>query len=308
MSRRSSPGFTLIELLVVIAIIAVLIALLVPAVQKVRAAAARSQCQNNLKQLGVAIHNYHDVWHHIPYSVSYASEGAAPKGPFTGRGWILESLPYLEQLALYQAFEPSRVGDFGSGGGLKNTTALMLTKVPFLLCPADNSVLQFDTTQNQWAPTPVSVSSYKGVIGTSNMGGGLSGIPAPYNADDHNTAKPFGLFFRNSYQVKIKFKQVLDGLSNTLAVGEDVPEQNQHGGAFFSNGDYASCHQPPNTFFYPPQPANWPLVISFRSMHTGGLNFCLADGSVRFLQQDIAQTTYRSLCTRALGETASVPD
>src|SRR4030081_3201850 len=99
------PAFTLIELLVVIAIIAILIALLVPAVQKVRAAAARTQCQNNLKQLGVAIHNYHAAWNHIPYSVSYASEGAKPKGPFTGRGWILESLPYLEQDALYRSFE-----------------------------------------------------------------------------------------------------------------------------------------------------------------------------------------------------------
>src|SRR5687767_8576011 len=113
---RNRSGFTLIELLVVIAIIAILIALLVPAVQKVREAAARSQCLNNLKQLGVAIHNYHSVHKIIPYSTAYANEGGP--GPYTGRGWILESLPYLEQGSLYTAFEPSKVGNLAAGQGL----------------------------------------------------------------------------------------------------------------------------------------------------------------------------------------------
>lgn len=299
-------GFTLIELLVVIAIIAILIALLVPAVQKVRQAAARTQCQNNLKQLGVAIHNYHDANKHLPISVSPWNEGGP--APRTGRGWILESLPYFEQEALYREFEPSRVGDMFAGQGLMNCQPQMKTFLLVLRCPADTSVGDLSTSEYQWGPTPVALTSYKGVIGTSNMGGFLAGLPSPYNVDGHNTKDCNGLFFRNTYQVKIRLANILDGTSNTLAIGEDIHEANFHGAAFYANGDYASCHQPPNTIPNPPDPGNWPRVISFRSKHTGGLNFCLADGSVKFLQQDIDPMTYRMLCTRNLGEAVSVPE
>jgi prepilin-type processing-associated H-X9-DG protein len=115
------------------------------------------------------------------------------------------------------------------------------------------------------------------------------------------------MFFRNSYQVLIKFAQITDGLSNTLAVGEDVSSQNEHGAAFYANGDYASCHAPLNTFFQPPQPANWPVVISFRSRHMGGVNFCAADGSVHFLSDTMDRLTYMELCTRAGNEPAQIP-
>ncbi len=159
----------------------------------------------------------------------------------------------------------------------------------------------------QWSPVAVAVTNYKGVIGTSNMGGGWPDSPSGLT-DNHNTKLATGLFFRNSYQVKIRINQILDGASNTLAVGEDVPEVNRHGAAFYSNGDYASSHAPLNYFPKPPDPDNWPRVISFRSRHSGGVNFAAADGSVRFISQDIDRFLYQKLCTRSGGEAVSIPN
>jgi prepilin-type N-terminal cleavage/methylation domain-containing protein len=318
LSSRRARGFTLIELLVVIAIIAILIALLVPAVQKVREAGARTQCINNLKQLGIAIHAHHDAYKHIPESKSYGAEGTNPVAPYTGRGWILKSLPFLDQQPLYDQFAPSLVGNMGTNSGLQTTSCLPMMATPFSLlhCPADDSFNAISATQNQWAPIPVATTNYKGVIGVSNMGcpnvWGTTPWETQYTGgacfDNHNNERANGLFFRNSYQIKIQFAHITDGLSNTLAVGEDVSEQNQHGAAFYANGDYASCHAPLNTFFFPPNPSSWPTVMSFRSKHPGGANFCVGDGSVRFLSQNMNRLTYMSLCTRAGGETVSIPD
>src|SRR5437660_3076607 len=115
-------GFTLIELLVVIAIIAILIGLLLPAVQKVREAAARSKCTNNLKQLGIGIHAYHDTFGYLPYSTTYGNEGGP--SPWNGRGWTLEVLPHVEQPALYANLEPTRTVNFGSGTTALNGSAM----------------------------------------------------------------------------------------------------------------------------------------------------------------------------------------
>jgi type II secretory pathway pseudopilin PulG len=299
----------------VIAIIAILIALLVPAVQKVREAAARAQCTNNLKQLGIAIHSHIDNYKHFPESTSYGSEPSSPVAPFTGRGWILKCLPYLDQLPLFEQFEPSKLTSIsGATGGVLNCQPQLQKQLQVLRCPSDPAGGDLTSGQNQYpAGFRYAGTNYKGVIGTSNMGNGVPATPweIAYNGgvqmDNHNNNKPNGLFFRNSYQVRIKVSQVTDGLSNTFAVGEDVPSHNQHSSAYFSNGDYSSCHQVLNYMPNPPNKADWPRVISFRSMHPGGAHFAIADGTVRWVTQSMDRLKYLEMCTRAGNEISQLP-
>ncbi len=306
MPKRRSEGFTLIELLVVIAIIAILIGLLLPAVQKVREAAARMTCQNNLKQLGIGLHNHHDAIGTLPTSHSYGGEGPAPVPPHTGRGWIIATLPYLEQANLYQGLEPSRVGDLGSpSSGLYAGGAYLQSTLKVLQCPTDPACAELTIQPYQMPGLKQTNTNYKGNLGANPMGGYNAGQPGVDAADRHNTTGCSGLFYRNNYQEPIKFMQITDGLSNTFAVGEDVAKFNVHTAAFFSNGDYASCHVALNTF--PADPANWPQAISFRSLHIGGANFCMADGSVRFIPESINVVIYRGLATKAGGEVVNLP-
>ena len=213
---KSRLGFTLVELLVVISIIGILIALLLPAVQAAREAARNMQCANNLKQLGLAVHNYHSINNVLPIDIYCWDSG--PVGKRNGKGWIVSVLPFLEQQSLFDQFMPGFNGDCDPGGvmsghdGLRNLACAnaMKTRLSALECPSisDHSTT---TTNAQWPGQEVALTNYKGQLG-----------------DDVDISSWVckGLFFRTDYLCPISFDKISDGLSNTLMLGEDVPEQN----------------------------------------------------------------------------------
>ena len=166
-------------------------------------------------------------------------------------------------------------------------------------CPTAASP-EFSTDQFQWTGRELALTNYKGILGNTKMGGAGVG-----SEDCHRSPDCRGLFWRYSFLKTIRFKNVTDGLSKTFLAGEDLPRFNFHSGIYHGNGDYSSTHFPPNVKPNPPNPANWPTAITFRSDHPGGLNFVLLDGAVVFINDSIDFDTYRFLSTRADGEAIS---
>jgi prepilin-type N-terminal cleavage/methylation domain-containing protein/prepilin-type processing-associated H-X9-DG protein len=320
MRSHQRSGFTLVELLVVIAIIGILIALLLPALQVAREAARRSQCTNNLKQIGLAVHLYNENFKMFPISVTPFDEPHSPAiarecKQCNGKGWIVSILPFIEQKALFEQFRPRFNGHMGyagdGGGGLSIGYAgrnpmppVMDKQQPFLQCPTDPSVQVLSTTQYQWEQKPVALTSYKGVLGDGRMGG--SGSVHQGSQDCHFTVGCNGIFYRNTYLEPVKTQRIKDGLSNTFMIGEDLPEYNYHSTAYYANGDYCSCHAPLNYMPTPFDPRDWPDMMSFRSRHPGGASFAYADGSVDFINQSVNYMTYRAFCTRNGREAVSL--
>jgi prepilin-type N-terminal cleavage/methylation domain-containing protein/prepilin-type processing-associated H-X9-DG protein len=302
--RRSA--FTLVELLVVLAVIGLLLALLLPAVQMAREAARRMQCGNHVKQLGLAVQQYHDAHGTLPISIGPWPDGPRPAPQRNGKGWIVSVLPQLEQQALYDQFVPFFDGDFFTGYALKSLACRPLLKQPLsvLQCPSDSSVRVLTVSQPELEGIDAAQTSYKGVLGDSRLAGSVHAGSLP---DCHQVGGCNGLFFRLSYQQPPRLADVLDGTANTFMIGEDVPAHNAHSAAYYANGDWASCHAVLNYFPQPPTPDDWPNVVSFRSRHPGGAHFGLADGSVRFIQEGIEHGLYRALSTKSGGEAVGPP-
>jgi prepilin-type N-terminal cleavage/methylation domain-containing protein/prepilin-type processing-associated H-X9-DG protein len=299
--RRSA--FTLIELLVVIAIIAILIGLLLPAVQKVREAAARMSCSSNMKQLGLAVHNYHDANNQLPTSAG-PGYNYDPNSPNCW-SWLARILPYIEQNALYQNC------GIQNGATIASAGAWAATSVKTFQCPSDVNLTQPRTDSDHIGssfnyggpPLPVGQTSYKGVCGYNWEWGNWQYYP---NGNGNGLDAGNGIFFRTDYTRPLTLVKITDGTSNTFMVGEDVPSLNVHCSWVFFNDGTGTCAVPlnygisPNTD--PNGPTDWPNVYSFRSRHTSGANFTFGDGSVRFITNSIATGTYQAMSTYAGGE------
>jgi prepilin-type N-terminal cleavage/methylation domain-containing protein/prepilin-type processing-associated H-X9-DG protein len=324
---RRRVGFTLIELLVVIAIIAVLIGLLVPAVQKVREAANRMACQNNLKQIALAVHNYIDTESYFPVNTLITDQQNNWISP--NWSWLARSLPFIEQDNLYKTGNLPR-NALGDTTGAISTRSLVGTQIKVFLCPTDaESSTGPWTDRANLVGLPVGLTNYKGVSG-ANWGWYSNAAANPPNdaggtviAADARWLNPStidgslnglnngdGLFFRTDYRHKRRLADILDGTSNTFMIGEDVPRKNIHCAWPFANTANGTCAIAPNArrpdgTEWPA--SNWPNVYSFRSRHPGGLQFALADGSVRFVSDTIELRLYRALATIKGGEVVPLP-
>lgn len=315
--RARKSGFTLIELLVVIAIIAILIALLLPAVQQAREAARRSQCKNNLKQLGLALHNYHDTFGTLPpgyvsRNVNMTAAASVETGP--NFSWGVMLLPSLDQSPLYQQLNLSLDATDPVNSPLGENFLTVFA------CPSDPGQEKFIVNDGSTDYT-LGKANYVGVYGYGSV---------TMNPGNPN---PAGMFFRNS---SVRFRDVTDGLSNTMLVGERkavhkfppsttdvlanstwyaaIPNVTRPAGMMMmadeaqsslvlghvgqmmmamGGGMGGTMHHTPN---------NTNHIVNFSSSHVGGIQFLMADGSVHFLSENIDYNTFRWLGQKSDGE------
>jgi prepilin-type N-terminal cleavage/methylation domain-containing protein len=306
MLYRTSPrqrGFTLIELLVVIAIIAVLIALLLPAVQQAREAARRSSCKNNLKQIGLAIHNYHDTYTVFPN----ANSGGVSNSALSGSSLFASILPYIEQTASFNQY------DFNLGNSDPYNQQVVGQLINVYWCPSASLRRQVPSCDQDSGRAPGTYAVNIGSVDYNQYWAFIPGIPRP----NLNGA----IVYTDSVAGKTSMKDFIDGTSNTLLVGETAYNLPDY--LFSSSADCTGQPRYSFTYWANPFPGstactteymlnphdvqgdgifdpNW--TRSFRSEHVGGVQFAITDGSVHFISENIDADVLDALATRNGGE------
>ncbi len=308
---RRAAGFTLIELLVVVAIVSVLIGLLIPAVQKVRAAAARASCLNNLKQIGIALHHFHDVHQVFPASGWTTAGPGNPHGRYVG--WRPLILPFVEQEGLQRIYDFSV--DWWEGRNLEAATH----SVRLFICPATPAraeVLQAVAKPPRPAmtfPRPLAPTDYEAIMGVQP-----SSINPHLGTSFYNSFNRFAVMHRNS---RVRFTDITDATSTTVmvveAAGRPVVYRNHRAYPDIGNDQGISWADSEGPFSLDGASPDAMLegcgLLCYRSMnakndnepysfHSGGGNFLFADGHVAFIRDSIALTTLAALFTRAAGE------
>jgi prepilin-type N-terminal cleavage/methylation domain-containing protein/prepilin-type processing-associated H-X9-DG protein len=315
-----AEGFTLVELLVVIAIIGVLVGLLLPAVQAAREAARRSSCQSNLKQLGLALHNYESARKTFPTTLGKETTAPAGGGPpydlnNRGRSWIVQILPFIERADLSDRMVPDQP--------LSTPANLDVcgTAIKTLMCPSDtNNGTMNDRANLGNHPTSGrawGITNYKAVAGGNWGWGDHTGVSMPVGRwpnDANGIDRGNGVICRNSDNQPgniTKLSDITDGTAKTFAIGEAVPEWSNHTTWFFFNHSTGGCGVPLNyrvglVDLYANR-GDWGRNYSFFSRHPGGGMFTMADGSTAFITDSIDLTLYRRLATIAGGEAVALP-
>lgn len=314
--RRRSTAFTLVELLIVIAIIGILIAMLLPAVGSVREAARRTQCRNNMKQLGIALHGYHEAHGALPWGASGVQNNVA------GGSWGSLLLPHIEQGPAHDLF------DYDLPMADVANLQAMKTVVSTYLCPSDpGSSEPVSIIHHAAIPiAEVSRTSYFASLGPTHVDS-CADCPDPTPSSSNYCCQGWsfgslpnaglgieagtfaGMFAR--HPVNVRFASVRDGLSNTFMLGETLSMQCGFNGAFVNNFSVTSTAIALN-ILESDNGANTTAALTrscgFKSQHPGGAMFVMGDGSVHFIDEAIDYKLYNELGSRAGGEVASLPE
>jgi prepilin-type N-terminal cleavage/methylation domain-containing protein len=309
-------GFTLVELLVVIAIIGILVALLLPAIQAAREAARRAQCQNNLKQIALGLHEYHTAHGELPQATYYNETGH----PRVGGLWTILIMPYIEEQNLHDRFN-LKVAD----PMIAPVNRLLIrTHISTFICPSDPAAQQPIMTGRSISHPGINPDEALGLWYPVSMGPTSTDTcvfcPFPKNSPtapdsyccqgwNYGTRNPennsVGMFGR--FPAGFKFSQVTDGLSSTFMVGETLPEQCVYNTAFAPNFPLAGTAIPLNVLNESRLAYGEHVrACGFKSRHPGGAQFAMGDASVQFITEEINYRLYNELGTREGGEVASL--
>jgi type II secretory pathway pseudopilin PulG len=300
---KSSSAFTVIELLIVVSIIGLLLQLVLPAVEMSREGSRRAKCLDNVRQMVIAVHLHHDTTTHCPAGRFRGLKDNEAGPDAASWSWMADILPQIELANLYE--------QGGVPAKTHRDSGIIDVTIPLFLCPSDGYRSKKDRTNRAgWNGIELGLSNYAAVSG-ANWGADGTREPGTFvtdwpNPGTNGSADGFdhgdGMMYRSDFRKPRRFKDVLDGLSNTFIIGETLPTSNYRVSWPYANHAYATCAIPLTAVVpdgLPYDAHDHGNVAGFRSAHPGGAVFARADCSVQFIRNEIDLALYRSMATVA---------